>query len=62
MDDITEAYESVAHGSPFGAMHKLVGDNRGKQQVFRQTLRLASNFDDDDWRTVKGWLDEQPNP
>ena len=62
MDEIEEAYESVASGSPFGAMHRLAGDNRRKQEMFRQTLRLASNFDDDDWRTVKGWLDKQPRP
>ena len=62
MDEIEKAYESVASGSPFGAMHRLAGDSRTKQQVFRQALRLASNFDDDDWRTVKGWLAEQPKP
>ena len=58
MDDIDEALELVAKGAVFSAMNILCGGNRQKQQAFRDTLRLASEFDEDDWDHVRRWLNQ----
>lgn len=58
MDKIDDAYESVASGSVSGAVWKLAGSDTQKVALVKDALRLAAEFDDEDWQVVKAYLSD----